>query len=250
MAVALITGASSGIGWELALALARDGFQVGLVARSADKLAELQQVIEASGGRAAIAVADVSQREQMFTAAEKIRADLGPIDLLVANAGISQPEELEPFPLEVIERTMQVNFMGVVHAIAAVLPEMLARRQGHLAAVSSLASYRGFPGFASYCASKAAINAYLEGLRVQLHDRGISVTTICPGFVRTPIIDVNTFPMPFVLEPNEAARRITRALRRRRKIFNFPWPMTRLIKFSRRLPDSWIAFAKEMRKKK
>jgi short-subunit dehydrogenase len=116
---------------------------------------------------------------------------------------------------------------------------MLERRRGHLAAVSSLGAYKGLPGESGYCASKAAVNTFMEGLRIQLRDRGIAVTTICPGFVRTPMTEVNQFSMPWLLEPDQAARKIVRALSRRRKVFNFPWQTTLLMKLTNWLPD-WV----------
>jgi short-subunit dehydrogenase len=116
---------------------------------------------------------------------------------------------------------------------------MLQSGSGHLAAVSSLASYKGLPGHAGYCASKAAVRVYMESLRIQLRQRGIYVTTICPGFVKTPMTATHSFHMPFLMEAEEAARRIARALRRKKKEFNFPWPTTRLVKFTYWIPD-WI----------
>ena len=120
---------------------------------------------------------------------------------------------------------------------------MLRRGRGHLAAVSSLGAYKGLPGESAYCASKAAINAFLEGLRIQLRGKGITVTTICPGFVRTPMTSVNEFSMPFVMEADEAARRIVAALRRRAKVYDFPWQMSLLMKLTRWLPDWALARA-------
>src|SRR5262249_61301206 len=98
---------------------------------------------------------------------------------------------------------------------------------GRSGGVACVAGYRGLPAASGYCATKAAVNSYMDGLRVHLRDRGIAVTTVCPGFVRTPMTDVNQgkVPMPFLMEPEEAARRILDALRRRRKVFDFPWPM-------------------------
>jgi short-subunit dehydrogenase len=133
----------------------------------------------------------------------------------------------------------RVNTLGVVYAIEAVLPDMLRRGRGHIVAVSSLAAYKGLPGEWGYSASKAAVNNILEGLRVQVRGRGIAVTTICPGFVRTPMTEVNEFKMPWVLEADEAARRIVRALRRRPKVYNFPWQMSLLMRLSRWAPD-WL----------
>jgi short-subunit dehydrogenase len=140
----------------------------------------------------------------------------------------------------------KVNVFGMIYAIEAVLPDMLRRCQGHLAAVSSLAAYKGLPGESGYSASKAAVNVYLEGLRIQLRNRGIAVTALCPGFVKTPMTEVNDFHMPFLLEADEAARRMLRALARRRKVYNFPWPMALLMKLTAWLPD-WI-MARSMKK--
>jgi short-subunit dehydrogenase len=164
---------------------------------------------------------------------------LGPVDLLVANAGVGVPTLLDPVNIEAVEETFRVNVMGVIYSIDAVLPLMLARGSGHIAAVSSLGAYKGLPGESAYCASKAAVNVYLEGLRVPLRARGVAVTTICPGFVRTPMTAPNTFAMPFVLEADAAAARIARALRRRAKVVNFPWPMAVLMKLTRWAPD-WL----------
>jgi short-subunit dehydrogenase len=153
---------------------------------------------------------------------------------------------MEPLNTADIETQFRVNTLGVIYAIGAVLPEMLRRGRGHIAAVSSLAAYVGLPGEAGYCASKAAVNVFLDGLRIQLRGRGIAVTTICPGFVKTPMTAVNDFHMPFVLGADEAARRIVRALRRRRKVYNFPWQTSWLMTLTRWVPD-WL-MARAMRK--
>jgi short-subunit dehydrogenase len=235
--VAVVTGASSGIGRSLAGALAAEGARVGLVARRREALEELAAEIGRAGGTAAAAPADVGERQSVVVAVHELAARLGPVDLLVANAGVGAPTLLEPFNVAEIEKMFRVNTLGVVYAFEAVLPEMLRRGRGHLAAVSSLGAYKGLPGESGYCASKAAVNTFLEGLRIQLRDRGIVVTTICPGFVRTPMTSVNEFHMPFLLEADEAARRIVKALRRRRKVFDFPWPTALLMRLTRWLPD-------------
>lgn len=237
--VAVITGASSGIGWALAKELAAQKCRVGLVARRRDKLDELANEIRQAGGSAAVAEADVADRPRLLAAVQAVRAELGPVDLLVANAGVGAPTLLEPMNTAQIESMFRVNVLGVVYAIEAVLPEMLQRGQGHLAAVSSLAAYKGLPGESAYCASKAAVNSYLEGLRIHLRGRKIAVTTICPGFIKTPMTDVNKFKMPWLMGPEEAARRIARALRRRVKVYNFPWQTTLLMKLTRWVPD-WL----------
>lgn len=239
--VAVVTGASSGIGWELAKELARGGARVGLVSRRRDKLEALAGEIRQAGGQAVVAAADVGEREQTFKAFQEIVGQLGPVDLMVANAGLGLPTLLDPLNLSDVENMIRINLLGVVYSVAAVLPDMLKRGRGHLAAVSSLASYKGLPGESGYCASKVAVNTYMEGLRIQLRSRGIAVTTICPGFVRTPMTDVNDFHMPWLLEADESARRIVRALKARRKVYNFPWQTTLLMRATRWVPDWLIA---------
>ena len=241
--VAVITGASSGIGWALAKALAAEGCKVGLVARRREQLAALAQEIEQAGGVAAFAPTDVGEREQTLAAIHELAARLGPVDLLVANAGVGAPTLLEPFNVPDVEKMFRVNVLGMIYSIEAVLPAMLERKRGHIAGVSSIASYKGLPGESGYTASKAAVNNYLEGLRIQVRDRGIAVTTICPGFVKTPMTEVNDFKMPFLLEADDAARRIVRALKRRKKVFNFPWQMSLMMKLTAWLPDWMVARA-------
>lgn len=239
--VAVVTGASSGIGRALAVELARQGWRVGVVARRHDALEGLIREIHDSGGTAAAAAADVSDRSAVLTAIRHLAQELGPVDLLVANAGIGGPDVLDPLAVERIEEMLRVNFLGVIYALEAVLPEMLRRGRGHISAVSSVAAYRGFPGSAGYCASKSAVNAFLEGLRIQLHGSGVAVTTICPGFVRTPMTSDNTFYMPGLLDADEAARRMVRGLRRRRRVVNVPRRTALLVKATRWLPDALLA---------
>jgi short-subunit dehydrogenase len=239
--VAVITGASSGLGAELARELSRQGWSVGLIARREDRLVKLADDIRAAGGHAATAVADVSDKAMLLAAFDSIRGELGPIDLLIANAGVSKPDFLDPFTVDDIEQMVRVNLLGVLYSIAAVLPQMIERRRGHIAAVSSAGAYKGMPGSAGYCGSKSAVSTLLEGLRIQLREYGVSVTTICPGFVRTDMTDVNSFRMPWLQEPEVAARKIVRALNRRKKVYNFPWQMALLIKLLRWLPDWFVA---------
>jgi short-subunit dehydrogenase len=242
--VALVTGASSGIGWELARQLALDGFAVGLVARREGPLKELEALIGSNGGRAAVAAADVGNQAQVESAFRSIRSNLGPIDLVIANAGVGKATFLEPVNTSDIEDMIRINLLGVVYTLSAGLPEMLARRQGHLVAISSLAGYRGLPGESAYCASKAAVNAYMDGLRIHLRGTGVAATTICPGFVQTPMTaNTNPVHMPQLMDAPTAARRIIRAIAARRKVYNFPWRLTMLVKLSRWLPDrvmNWV----------
>lgn len=237
---AVVTGASSGIGRALVAALARQGWRVGAVARRADLLDQLAAEVRAAGGVIETAVADVADRAGLAAAIQGLERALGPTELLIANAGVGGDTGAVRMNVPQVEAIMRVNFLGVVYAIEAVLAGMIERRSGHVVGISSVAAFKGLPGAAAYCASKAAVNAYLEGLRIELRKRGVAVTAVCPGFVRTPMV-ANNPPMPFLMEPDAAAERILRALPRRPKVFAFPRRMKWLMRLARWAPDRFIA---------
>jgi short-subunit dehydrogenase len=239
--VAVVTGASSGIGRALAIALAARGARVGAVARRADRLDELTREVRATGGTIEAAACDIADRAATLAAVRGLADKLGPVDLMIANAGLGQTAGADPMNVPVLEQMVKVNLLGVAYAFEAVMESMLARRSGHLVAISSLAAYKGLPGSAGYCATKAAVNTYCEGLRIELHGRGVAVTCVCPGFVRTEMTAGKTHPMPLVMDADAAAARILNALRRRPKVYDFPWRMSLLMKLARWLPDWFIA---------
>lgn len=242
--VALVTGASSGIGWELSRQLAAEGCKLGLVARREPPLRELEAQIAAAGGTAAVATADVGDRFQVERAFRQIRERLGPIDLVIANAGVGKPTMLDPVNMADIEEMIRVNLTGVIYTLSTALPEMLARKSGHLVAMSSLAGYRGLPCESAYCASKAAVNAYMDGLRIHLRGTGVKATTICPGFVTTPMTaPMNPAHMPGVMSAASAAKCVIRAIRTGKKVYNFPWRIHLMVKLSRWLPDRLLNWA-------
>ncbi len=241
--VAIVTGASSGLGRELAKILAARQCAVGVLARRKDRLDALVQEIQAAGGKAVAACADVSDRIQTVAAIGALRDQLGPIDLLIANSGVGVPTMLEPLNIDEVEMMFKVNTLGVIYSIEAVLPEMLARGKGHLAAISSLAAYLPMPGESGYCASKSAVNVYMHCLRFQLRKRGIQVSTICPGFIETPMTAANEFKMPWLLKADRAAQKIVRALERKKKVYNFPWQLNLIIKIAGWLPDWAVDWA-------
>ena len=171
--VAVITGASSGIGRALAFELGVAGYRVGLIAQRAAELEFTAARIVAAGGEAVVAAADVGDRCALRSAIGSVQDQLGPVDVMVANAGFGAPTRLDPLNTADVEQTFRVNVMGVIYSIEAVLPGMLARHSGHLLAVSSLAAFKGLPGESAYCASKAAVNAYMEGLRIASATHGV-----------------------------------------------------------------------------
>ncbi len=238
--VAVVTGASSGIGKGIARALAESGYRLGLIARRTELLDQLaRELVSQHGITAATATSDVGNRDELLAAFRALKEQLGPVDLLVANAGLGGPDQLDPFASRVFEDMFRVNVLGVVYSIEAVLPDMLVRGSGHLAAVSSMGAFKGMPGSAAYCASKAAVSTLMESLRIELCGRGIRVTTICPGFVKSEMTAVNTFRMPGLLDADDAGRRIVRAIRRNKKVFKFPWQMRLLMPLVRIAPD-WL----------
>jgi short-subunit dehydrogenase len=239
--VAVITGASSGIGRALAVMLAARGARIGVTARRADRLNELVFDVRKEGGTIDAAVCDVTDRGATVAAVRTLAEKLGPVDLLVANAGIGLTAGADPMNVAGFEAMVRVNLLGVAHAFEGVVESMLARKSGHLVAISSMAAYKGLPGSAGYCATKAAVNAYCEGLRIELRGRGVAVTCVCPGFVHTEMTAGKSHPMPFAMSADAAARRILRALPWRPKVFNFPRRMSLLMGLMRWVPDWLIA---------
>jgi NAD(P)-dependent dehydrogenase (short-subunit alcohol dehydrogenase family) len=233
--VALITGAGSGIGRQLALTLSAEGAAIVAVDLKPEPLAAL--ATELAGKPCVWAVADVTDLTGLRSAVKDLEHRQGPIDLLIANAGIGRETSAFAFRAEDVEAQIKVNLLGVANSIDAVLPGMLSRRRGHLVAISSCASYRGLPIMAGYCASKAGVNALMEGLRVELRPRGIDCTTICPGWIRTPLTDNIRVPQPAMMELDYAARRMVHAIRRRRPFYAFPASTAYRLRFLRLLPS-------------
>jgi short-subunit dehydrogenase len=234
--VAVVTGASSGIGAELARQLAARGVRVGLTARRAEALEALARQIRDRGGTVAIAPADATDANAAQAAIGRLAGELGPIDLLIANAGLGLDTPADGFSAERVEQMVRVNLIAAAYAIEAVLPEMLRAGRGHLVGISSLAAYRGLPGSAGYCATKAGLTALLEGLRVDLRGRGIAVTAVHPGYVRTPMTAGAKRPQPFLMEVEPAARIILKGIAARRRNVAFPWPAATVMALVRLMP--------------
>ena len=232
----MITGASSGIGEGLALELARRGAAVGLVARRAERLNELVKKIETGGGKALALDADVNNVEELQKQADCLRSAFGPVDVLIANAGIGTISPALDLRTEDVAAVFEVNVLGAVNSVAAVLPEMISRRQGQLVAISSLSAYRGLPKSAAYCASKAAVSSFFESLRIDLRDSGVAVTIIHPGFIKTPLTSGRAAKMPYLMELDTAVEKIIRAIEKRKKSYAFPWQLASIVRLSMVMP--------------
>jgi short-subunit dehydrogenase len=215
--VALVTGASRGIGRAVARAAAAKGARVGLVARSE---ADLAQVLEEIGGRGSFAVADVGEPEQVEAAVRRVEADLGPVDVVVANAGIGLYGAFVEVPFAHMDRLVRVNLLGTMYVLRAVLPGMVARRRGHAVVVASIAGRLGAPFEAVYSATKFAQVGLTEALAVELSAFGVGVSMVNPGPVDTAFFEARghryerTFPRPVTAE--RVAEAVMSAVERRR----------------------------------
>jgi NAD(P)-dependent dehydrogenase (short-subunit alcohol dehydrogenase family) len=236
MKVAWCTGAGKGIGRAVALRLAERGYGVAASART---VADLEGLVSEAGRRGLTIKAfplDVRDEAAVAATVGAIEHTMGAIELAVLNAGTHMPVNLETLRPAVFRDLMEINFMGVVHGLAALLPAMTARRRGQIAVVSSVAGYRGLPTAAAYGASKAALINMCEALKPEMDRAGIKLALINPGFVKTPLTDKNEFEMPFLIEADEAARRIISGLSQGRFEITFPKRFTWVLKVLRCLP--------------
>lgn len=229
---AWITGASTGIGRELALQLAGLDVRVAASARSEERLIDLARL----DSRITAYPVDVTDRAAMTAAARRIAETAGPIDLAILNAGVWHPMSARQFDAAKIAESISVNYLGIVNALDTLIPDMMARGQGQLGLVSSVAGYRGLPKSAAYAPSKAAVISLAEVLYPDLREKGVYLSVINPGFVDTPMTKANDFPMPFIIPADDAARRIIAGLERKKFEIAFPWQMVALFKMARVLP--------------
>jgi NAD(P)-dependent dehydrogenase (short-subunit alcohol dehydrogenase family) len=230
---AWVTGASSGIGYELVRELARRGWSVAATARRPDPMKPLEDEFP---GKVIVVPADVSSASEMEAAAAKIREKFGKIGLCVANAGIYLPVDALTMTPDAYRKTFDVNLMGTVHMMTATIPDMAARHEGHFCIVSSATSFGGMPTASAYGASKAALVNMAECLKIELERDGVGVSVSTPGFVETPAQDDNTFPKPFMVTPQLAARRIADGLEKGGFEITFPRRFTWMLKALYALP--------------
>lgn len=238
----LLTGASSGIGFALANLLAMEKVNLILVARRIEKLDELKLSLENYSSNTLTIKCDVTKKDEVQNAFDKIRNTFGFIDIAILNAGVGRRTKVTDYKSELAEETFGVNVLGMIYWIEQLLPDYLKKEKGTIVGVSSLADNRGFTGSGFYSASKAAVSIYLEGLRVELKKHNIKVLTVKPGFVKTPMTDKNEFPMPMMLSAEKAAEIILKGIKKEKRIIQFPFPIVLSSKLIGMLPGSVYEF--------
>ena len=225
---------------------------IGLLARRQDALDQVAREIESAYGHKVVSYAgDVRISADVQRAAAAFMARFGPPDLVIANAGVSRgtlTEYAEDLPA--FAAVFETNVLGMVHTFQPFLAAMRARRQGTLVGIASVAGFRGLPGSGAYSASKAAAISYLESLRVEEQANGLRVVTLCPGYIATPLTAKNPYQMPFLLQPDAAAKRMLRVIAAGRKFAVVPWQMAIVGRVLRCLPRAIYdrAFANVKRK--
>lgn len=217
-----LVGASTGIGRATAAALHARGARVAVSARSTHTL---QEFAAAHAGSLALPL-DVTQPEQVAQAAARLCQAWGPPDLVLACSGHYSPLRATQFSLDQMRRHWDVNYLGTLNVLSAVLPMMLARGQGHVSLVGSVAGYRGLPQALGYGPTKAALINLADVLYLDLHDQGLGVSIVNPGFVDTPLTAQNPFHMPALLSPEQAARKMLQGWARGQFEIHFPRRLT------------------------
>ncbi len=249
---ALITGASTGIGRTLSLVMAREGYDLGLIARRDDLLRDLQKELfqKFPARKIFVAAGDVAQENSLREAFEKLMHQLGSLDVFIANAGVGASTPAWQDCWKETKQILEVNFVGTVHSLELAKQIMLRQKRGHLVGISSVAAGRGLPQSSAYCSSKAGLATYLESLRLDLKGEGIKVTSIHPGFIATPMTDKRQNKMPFLLSVEVASEKIYWAIKSRKSRFVFPWQMRFLYPWMQMAPDFLYDFFLSFKKRK
>ncbi|MEL7026612.1 MAG: SDR family NAD(P)-dependent oxidoreductase [Pseudomonadota bacterium] len=229
-----LVGASEGLGRAVAEDLSRAGVNLVLSARNADRLAELAESLP---GEARAVAVDIGDAESVAQAA----ADVGQIDGMVFLAGVYWPQPAQKWTPGEIEAMCDINLTGAARVLGHVVPDMVARDEGHIVITGSLSGFRGLPGAIGYCASKAGVMSLAESMYADLRKTGVDVQLINPGFIKTRLTDKNDFSMPFIMEPEAAAREFVSHMKTNRFAKNFPTGFSLVFRGSQLMPD-WLYY--------
>ncbi|MDD2502028.1 MAG: SDR family oxidoreductase [Geobacter sp.] len=246
--IVVISGASSGIGLALARHYLKCGATVAAFARRGELLEELAAEYP---GKVTPYILDVRDAAAIHAAADDLISRIGLPDIIIANAGVSRGTLTEyAEDLDVFQQVMDINVLGMAKTFQPFIGPLLKAGKGRLVGIASVAGFRGIPGSEAYSASKAAAISYLESLRVELRSSGIKVVTIAPGYIRSPMTDINSYPMPFLVEADDAAARMARVIDKGSSFAVVPWQMGVIGWLLKRLPN-WLydrIFSKAPRK--
>lgn len=229
-----LVGASDGLGAALAQQLSKAGAEVILSARSADKL---QQVADSLPGKASVVPVDVADASSVKAAA----AQIGDVDGVVHLAGVYWPMRAQDWNAEQANEMADVNFTGLMRLMGEVVPPMVKKNEGHIVITSSLAAFRGLPRSIGYAASKAGTMSLAESMYADLQNTGVKVQVVNPGFIKTQMTDKNTFRMPSIMEPDDAAREMFEHMNTDRFKKSFPFGLSMILRASQFMPD-WLYY--------
>jgi len=237
---ALITGASSGLGREMARQLGARGCRVAVTGRREEELKETARRTEAAGGECLTLVGSVADEDAVKRHYAAIKERWGGLDWAILNAGVSDSVDARRFRAGAYHRVFATNVGGAVNWLEAVLPDMISAGSGTVAGISSLAGWRGLPGAGAYSASKAALSTLLESTRVDLRGTGVDVVIVCPGFIRSESASpAEEEGRPFLMEIEDGARRILTGINRKKRVVHFPWPLSYLMTYVVRNMPGW-----------
>jgi len=242
--VALVTGAGRGLGEQIALALAEAGADVSLAGRDVGRLKSVAAAVGALGRRQAVAQVDVQNEVQVARMVAQTHAELGRIDILVNNAGIFKRTPTAELSLDRWSEELRTNLTGPFLCMKAVQPIMVGQGGGVMINIASVAGIVGRANLAAYCASKAAVSAFFESLRLDLMPRGIAVTIIHPGFIKTDLTAGRAAKMPYLMELEDGVKKIVSAIEKEKKIYTFPWQLATIVRAGMLMPVAmydWIA---------
>lgn len=246
-----ITGASSGIGQALAASFYDAGYRLALVARRTGEIESWASARHLGADRYRVYGADVAQTDSIVAAGNACIEQQGLPDVVIANAGISVGIDTgEREDIDVMARTFATNNVGLMATFHPFVRAMVRRGSGRLVGIGSVASIRGLPGHGAYCASKAGVVAYCESLRGELHNSGVKVVTLCPGYIDTPLTQGNRYGMPFLMKAEDFANQALRAIEAGTSYRVIPWQMGVVAKIMRMLPNAVLDRAVQGRERK